>query len=59
MGSGKIYAVTSNGYLIICSAKSGKVESYKKVGNQIYSNPIISDGKLYIYTDNSKILGFN
>jgi len=59
MGSGKIYVVTSNGYLIICSAKSGKAESYKKVGNQIYSNPIISDGKLYIYTDNSKILGFN
>ena len=59
MGSGKIYAVTTNGYLIICSATSGKAETYKKVGDKIYSNPIISDGKLFIYTDKSKIFGFN
>jgi len=59
MGSGKIYAATSNGYLIVSSAISGKVESYKKIGDQIYSNPIINDGKLFIYTDKSKIFGFN
>ena len=30
MGSGKIYSVTSNGYLIVSSAISGKVENFKK-----------------------------
>ena len=59
MGSGKIYAVTSNGYLIISSATSGKVESFKNVKDPITSVPVINNGKLFIYTENSRILGFN
>ena len=59
MGSGKIYSVTSNGYLIISSASSGKVESFIKIGKPITSNPIISDGKLYIYTEKSRIYGYD
>lgn len=59
MGSGKIYAVTINGYLIVSSASTGKVESFKKIGDPITSPPVISNGKLFLYTDNSKILVFN
>ena len=58
MGSGKIYAVTLNGHLIVCSASSGKAEYFKKIGDPILSNPIISNGELYILTQNSKIIGF-
>ena len=59
MGSGKIYSVTSNGYLIVSSPVSGKVEYFKKIGDPVISAPIISDGNLYILTKNSRILGFN
>ena len=59
MGSGKIYSFTLNGHLIISSASSGKVENFKKIGDPVTSSPIISDGKLYIYTEDSRILGFN
>lgn len=59
MGSGKIYSVTSNGYLIISSPVSGKVEFFRKIGDPVISSPIINDGKLYILTKNSRILGFN
>ena len=59
MGSGKIYATTLNGYLIVCSAVSGNIEYFKKIGNQIIAAPIINDGSLYILTENSRILGFN
>ena len=59
MGSGKIYSVTSNGFLIVSSAISGKVEKYIKIGETIKSSPIINNGKLYILTENSKIYGFN
>ena len=59
MGSSKIYSVTLNGYLIISSAVTGKVESFKKIGKTITSSPIINDGKLFLYTENSKLLGFN
>ena len=59
MGSGKLYAVTLNGYLIVSSAFSGKVEYFKKIGDPLTSAPIINNGKLYILTDNSRIIGFN
>ena len=59
LGSNKVYAVTQNGYLIICSANSGQVESFKKIGDTINSNPIISNGSLYVLAENSKIIGFN
>ena len=59
MGSGNIYSVTRNGYLIKNSAYSGKTESFKKISNLITSSPIISNGKLFVYTENSKILVFN
>ena len=59
MGSGKIYATTENGYLISSSASTGEVLSSKKIGDTIIANPIISNGSLYILTENSRILGFN
>ena len=59
MGSGKIYATTLNGYLIVCSAVSGNNEYFKKIGDPINTAPIINDGSLYILTENSRIMGFN
>ena len=59
MGSGKIYATTLNGYLIVCSGSSGKVEYFKKIGDGITFPPIISNGSLYILTKEYRILGFN
>ena len=59
MGSSNIYTVTSNGYLIVSSAISGKTLSFKKIGDPIILPPIIADGKLYILTKNSKIVGLN
>ena len=59
MGSGKLYAVTSNGFLIVSSASSGQPEYFKKIGDPIISTPIISNGSLYLLTENSKIFGLN
>ena len=59
MGSGKIYSITFNGFLISSSATSGKAESFKKVGGPNISPLAINNGKLYILTDQSKILVLN
>ena len=58
LASDKIYATSLNGYLIVSSAKTGKVESSKKIGNSITAAPIINNNSLYILTENSKIIGF-
>ena len=59
LGSDKIYSLTSNGYLIVSSATSGKVENFINVRDPITSVPVINNGKLFVYTENSRILGFN
>ena len=59
LASEKVYITTNNGYLIVCSAKTGKTEYYKKIGDKIASNPIINNGSLYILTAESRLLGFN
>ena len=59
MGSGKIYSVTLNGYLIVSSAISGKPEYFKKIGGHNISPLIINNGALYILLEKSKIIGFN
>ena len=58
MGSGKIYVATLNGYLIIISATTGKVISHDSIGHPIISPLIINNGALYLFTEQSKIIGF-
>ncbi len=59
MGSEKIYITTLNGFLIAASAMTGKAESFKKIGGSTASPLVISNGKLYILTNKSKILVLN
>jgi len=58
LGSDKIYTTTLNGYLIVSSAITGKVESFKKIGDTINAPPIINNSSLYILTENFRIIGF-
>jgi len=58
LGSDKIYITTLNGYLITCSALTGKVENKKRIASSINSAPIIINGELYVLTAKSRILGF-
>jgi len=59
MGSDKIYSMTLNGFLIVSSATSGKPEYFKKIGALNISPMVISNGKLYVITEKSKILILN
>ena len=58
LGSGKIYATTLNGYLIVSSATNGKIEFYAKIASGISASPVIVNGEFYVLTSSSKILGF-
>ena len=55
----KIFAITSNGNLIISSATTGKAEYFKKIGDKSISQLIINDGSLYLLSKKSKIIGLN
>ena len=59
LGSGKVYSITSNGFIIVNSAISGKTEYFRKVGSANISNLIINNGSLYFIAEKSKLIGFN
>ena len=59
MGSNKIYSITSNGFLIVTSASTGKTENFKKIGSGNISPLIINNGKLHMLIEGSKILILN
>ena len=59
LASNKIYITTSTGYLIVCSTNTGEVILSKKIAKKINMSPIISDEKIYILTESSKLLILN
>ena len=60
MGSDKIYSTTLNGFLIVSSShKLVNQNILKKLEDQIYHLLVINNGRLYILTDESKILVLN
>ena len=59
LGSGKIYATTANGYLIVMSVTTGDVVKAFKVADSILTRPIIVNGALYIQSSEPKIIGLN
>ena len=59
MGSDKIYSTTLNGFLIAPPATSGKPEYFRKIGGSNISPLVINNGRLYILTDEPKILVLN
>ena len=59
LGSGKLYITTFNGFLIICSASTGKVESFKRIAFVNTYSPIISNDSLFVLTKTFKLFGFN
>jgi len=56
IASNKVYITTNLGYLIICSARTGKVEKVTKVTNSQLSEPRISNNNLYILTNKSVVI---
>ena len=59
LGSGKLYITTFNGFLIVCSASNGKVESFQRIAFVNTYSPIISNNSLFVLTKNFKLFGFN
>ena len=59
LGSGKLYITTFNGFMIICSASTGKVESFKRVAFTNTYAPVISNESLFILTKTFRLFGFN
>ena len=57
--SNQIFITTENGYFLFINPQNGKLLSYAKVTNGFFSNPSVSNGKIYIVDKNLRVLSFN
>ena len=56
IASNKVYITTNLGYLIVCSVDTGNVENMIKISKSELSEPIISDNRLHILTNNAVVV---
>ena len=51
--------VGADGALVGVEAATGRVTVQKELGNPVYVPPIVAQGRMYILTDNAKLLALN
>ena len=59
LGKNSLYVTTSNGILIKVDVQSGKKKYIKKIAKSLNLSPIISNDKLYILSEDSKLYVYN
>jgi outer membrane protein assembly factor BamB len=47
---GKVFAVTEKGILVCLEAKTGEIIARSRIGGNYSASPILSDGKLYLFS---------
>lgn len=56
--NGKLLAIASNGKAVLVNATDGKIDSTIEIPKDIFTPPIIADGKLYLVGKNAELYSF-
>jgi outer membrane protein assembly factor BamB len=59
LAGSRLWLTSSKGQLASVEAANGKVASTQDLGSPIYIAPVIAGGRMYVLTDNAKLLAFN
>lgn len=59
LAGNRLWLTSSKGQLASVEAASGKVASTQDLGSPIYISPIVAGGRMYVLTDNAKLVAFN
>ena len=59
LAGNRLWLTSSKGQLASVEAVSGKVASTQDLGSPIYIAPIVAGGRMYILTDNAKLIALN
>lgn len=59
LAAGRLWLVSSAGMLAGVDAKLGTVNAKRDLGYKMTIAPVVASGKMYILTDNAKLLAFN
>jgi outer membrane protein assembly factor BamB len=59
LAGSRLWLTSSKGQLASVEANTGKVASTQDLGSPIFIAPVIAGGRMYVLTDNAKLLAFN
>jgi outer membrane protein assembly factor BamB len=59
LASGKLWLVSADGLLVGVDAKSGEIVSKIDLGTEVFVSPIVAAGRMYILTDNARLIALN
>jgi outer membrane protein assembly factor BamB len=54
-----LWLVSAKGALVGVEASTGRVVSQKELGSPVYVPPVVAQGRMYILTDNAKLIALN
>ena len=59
LAGGKLWLVSADGLLVGADAKTGEVVSKVDLGTEVFVSPIVAEGRMYILTDNARLIALN
>jgi outer membrane protein assembly factor BamB len=58
LGGGKLWFASNKGLLVGVDALTGTVQAKISVGDPVYVPPVIAEGRLFVLTDDAKLIAF-
>jgi outer membrane protein assembly factor BamB len=59
LAGGQLWLISNKGQLVGVDALTGRVASTLNAGNPAYVAPVVADGRMYVLTDNARLIAFN
>jgi outer membrane protein assembly factor BamB len=59
LAGGLLWLASSSGKLVGIEAVTGKVTSQIDIGNPVFIAPVVAQGRMYVLTDNARLVAFN
>jgi len=59
LAGGMLWLASNKGQYVGVEAATGRVASQTDIGYPVYVAPIVAQGKMYVLTDNAKLIGMN
>lgn len=59
LAGGTLWLASSAGTLVGVDAATGKITGQKDLGSAVYVAPVVAQGRMYVLTDNAKLIALN
>ena len=59
LASGTLWLASNKGQLVGVDAATGRVASQQDIGEPVYIAPIVAQGKMFVLTDNARLIAMN